>query len=107
MPEPTIHILSFDPLRLELPPVAAFSNTARIRLPPVRLKLLDLSLGGLLEGAPAVGAEAPVTDVCIDFDGATLKIGEVVDIIVASVDNFRQVWQAAQGALDRYGPLLR
>lgn len=107
MPEPTIYILSFDPLRLELPPVMAFSNTARIRLPPVKLKLLDLSLGGLLDDAPSIATEAPVTDVCIDFAGATLKVGEVVDLIVASVDNFRRVWQAAQEALDRYGPLLR
>lgn len=106
MTEPTITILSFDPLQMQLPSAPAAFAIVVVRLPPVHLKLFDLSLGGIIPDGPHIGTELPMADIVI-----TLKepaaLGKIVDMIAASVDRWREIWQATQRFADDYGPIFK
>ena len=65
MTEPTITILSFDPLQMQLPSAPAAFAIVVVRLPPVHLKLFDLSLGGIIPDGPHIGTELPMADIVI------------------------------------------
>ena len=106
MSEPTITILSFDPLQMQLPLASAAFAIVVVRLPPVHLKLFDLSLGGIIPDDPHVGTELPVTDIVITLK-EPVALGKIVDMIAASVDRWCEIWQATQRFADDYGPIFK
>ncbi len=105
MSTPLITIEGFDPLRLELPAVTGLSTEVRVRLPPVHVKLVDLSLGGLVPDAPHIGLDAPMTDITILLPEPT-TVGEIVNTLIASAGAWQALWLASQRALDNCGPIL-
>lgn len=106
MPDtPLIAILSFDPLRLELPTAAELAGEVQVQLPPVHVNLIDLSLGGLLPDRPHIGADLPMTKVSIKLSEPA-TVGNLVDLIAGRIDIWRDLWRASQRALDKCGPLL-
>ena len=106
MTEPTITILSFDPLQMQLPSAPAAFAKVIVRLPPVHLKLFDLSLCGIIPDNPHIGAELPLTEITISLKEPATP-GEIVDMIAGSVDMWREVWQATQRFADDYGPIFK
>ena len=94
----TIAILKFDPLTLELPAVPMIEDEVVIQLPPVHLTILDLSMGGIIDGHPHIGANVPLINVTIKLT-VPLRLGEVVDMIVGKLDLWREAWQAGQNAV--------
>ena len=104
MTEPTITILSFEPLQMQLPLASAAFAIVVVRLPPVHLKLFDLSLGGIIPDDPHVGTELPMTDIVITLQ-EPVALGKIVDMIATSVDRWREIWQATQRFADDYGPI--
>lgn len=103
---PLIIIMSFEPLRLELPESRLkLSCQVRVRLPPVRVKLIDLSLGGLVLDAPTISADLPMTELTISFK-EPITLGDLIDIILANADAWQALWRASQEALDKCGPIL-
>lgn len=94
----TIAILKFDPLTLELPNVPMIEDEVVIQLPPVHLTILDLSMGGAIDGHPHIGTDAPLINVTIKLT-APLALGTVIDMIVGGLDLWRDAWQAGQDAV--------
>ncbi len=105
MSTPLITIEGFDPLCLELPAVTGLSTEVRVRLPPVHVKLVDLSPGGLVSDGPHIGMDAPMTDITITLLEPT-TVGEIVNILIASAGFLQALWQGSQEALDKCGPIL-
>lgn len=106
MSKPTLTILSFDPLQLQLPDAPFACQEVVVRLPPVHCKLLDLSLGGIIPGYRYLSADLPLTAITLTFaEPATL--GEIADLIAKSPDHWRAVWQATQRFADDYGPIFK
>ena len=104
--EPVVHIFSFDPLHLELPQTPVLSGTVRVRLPPVRLKLFDLSLGGIIPDSPYIGTEVPIADITIGLI-EPMKVGEIVDLIANTATSWQALWQAVQESVDEHGAIFR
>lgn len=105
MTTPLIVIESFDPLRMELPGTAEVDGEIHVQLPPVHVKLVDLSLGGLLDDAPHIGMDAPMTRIKIELSEPS-TVGEIVNMLIHSKDAWQALWRASQKALDGCGPLL-
>lgn len=101
-----IHILSFDPLRLELPSTQKVVGEVAIRLPPVHLRLLDLSMGGIIDGSPHVGADTPLWDITFNV-AKPIPLSKLVDLVTTKADHFKAVWQEAQNVLDETAPLIK
>lgn len=101
-----IHILSFDPLRLELPAGKKVVGKVAIRLPPVHLRLYDLSMGGIIDGSPHLGADTPMWDITLDVP-KPIPLSKLVDLVTTKADHFKAVWQVAQNALDEAAPLVK
>ena len=100
-----IIIEGFEPLRLALPADVDLVGEVRVQLPPVHVKLIDLSLGGLLDDAPHIGLDAPMTCIKIELSEPT-TVGHIVDAIIDSASSWWALWQASQKALDKCGPIL-
>ena len=105
MTAPLIIIEGFDPLRLTLPADTELTNELRVRLPPVHIKLLDLSMGGLIPDGPHIGMDAPMTDITITL-AEPATVGNIFDAIAGNIDAWRDLWVASQQALDKCGPIL-
>ena len=105
MSAPLLIIEGFDPLRLQMPAEMRLTDQVRVRLPPVHVKLVDLSLGGLVPDAPHIGLDAPVTDITIILPEPT-TVGEIVNTLIASAGAWQALWLASQRALDNCGPIL-
>lgn len=101
---PRIAILSFDPLRLELPENLEPTTEVLVCLPPVHIKLFDLSMGGLVPDDPHIGMDAPITNITIILPKPT-SVGDIVSMISASASTWRALWLASQKALDNCGPV--
>ena len=106
MTEPTITILSFDPLQMQLRSAPAAFAIVVVRLPLVHLKLFDLSLGGIIPDGPHIGTELPMADIVIALKEPA-ALGKIVDMIAASVDRWCEIWQASQRFADDYGPIFK
>jgi hypothetical protein len=102
MNAPLIIIESFDPLRLQLPAEMRLADQVRVRLPPVHIRLFDLSLGGLI---PDIGLDAPMTELIITL-AEPATVGNIFDAIAGNIDAWRDLWLASQQALDKCGPIL-
>ena len=100
-----IVIESFDPLRLQLPAAVDLAGHVMVQLPPVHVKLVDLSLGGLIEDKPHLGADLPMTCIRIDLPKPS-TVGEIVNMLISTVDAWHSMWRASQKALDGCGPIL-
>jgi hypothetical protein len=105
MSTPLIIIESFDPLRLTLPADRRLAGHVRVRLPPVHIKLVDLSMGGIIPDGPHIGLDAPMTDLIITL-AEPATVGNIFDAIAGNIDVWRDLWRASQEALDKCGPLL-
>jgi len=105
MSAPLIIIEGFDPLRLTFPAGTGLTSEARVRLPPVHVKLLDLSMGGLIPDGPHIGMDAPMTELIITL-AEPATVGNIFDAIVGNIDAWRDLWLASQQALDKCGPIL-
>lgn len=105
MTVPVVIIESFDPLRLQLPAGMRLTDQVRVRLPPVHVKLLDLSLGGLIPDSSYIGLDAPMTELIITL-AEPATVGNIFDAIAGSIDAWRDLWLASQEALDKCGPIL-
>jgi hypothetical protein len=101
----TLIIEGFEPLRLTLPADVDLVGEVQVQLPPVHVKLVDLSLGGLVPDAPHIGLDAPMTDITIILPEPT-TVGEIVNTLIASAGAWQALWLASQRALDNCGPIL-
>lgn len=106
MAEQVVTIDGFDPLKVSIPRAERFAGVVRIQLPPVHLVIYDLSLGGILDGAPHIGADARVTDLVLTLGEPGITGAQLFDLIYAAQDRFRDIWQAMQRAMDERGALL-
>lgn len=99
-----IKILQFDPLRLELPTVKEGKRFS-IVLPPVHVKVLDLSMGGLIEGNPHIGADAELFECYANFD-EPVPVATMVEHIAGAADLYKKMWAHLQKGMDAADPLL-
>ncbi len=91
----TVSILKFDPLTLELPADAMIDGELTIVLPPVHLVVYDLSMGGIIPGAPHVGADYPLARLTVPLD-KPMGLGAVVDMVVVNLPLARAAWRSIQ-----------
>jgi hypothetical protein len=105
MSAPLLIIEGFDPLRLQLPAEMQLTDQVRVRLPPVHIRLLDLSMGGLIPDGPHIGMDAPMTELTITL-AEPATVGNIFDAIAGNIDAWRDLWLASQEALDKCGPIL-
>lgn len=101
---PLIVIESFDPLHLTFSKLEA-TDVVEVQLPPVWVKLLDLSLDGLIEDAPYVGAEISLPHIEMRLS-QPLPMGEIANMIIDNINAWQDVWRNMQKAMDRHGALL-
>lgn len=101
-----IHILSFDPLRLELPAGNKVVGKVAIRLPPVHLRLYDLSMGGIIDGSPHIGADTPLWDITFNLE-KPIPLSKLVSLVTTKANDFKAVWKQAQSVLDEAEPLIK
>lgn len=101
-----IHILSFNPLRLELPADQQVVGDVAIRLPPVHLRVLDLDLGGAIPGSPHIGADTPLWDITFKVT-KPIPLSKLVELVTTKAPSFEAVWKEAQSILDQEAPLVK
>ncbi len=100
---PTIKILQFDPLQLELPP-GDIVGEIEIELPPVHVRILDLGMGGLLPNAH-IGADISAISIKMSVEtpqGGQILLGHVRDFPA----DYKKIWELAQAEFDEQGALL-
>ncbi len=105
MTTPLIIIEGFEPLRLTLPADADLAGRVQVQLPPVHVTLVDLSLGGLIPDRPHIGMDAPMT--CFEITlSKPSTVGDIVNMLLSTMDTWQALWRASQQALDGCGALL-
>lgn len=98
-------IEGFDPLRLTLPAEVDVKDVIEVELPPVRVKLLDLSLGGVIEDRPHISADMPSPRIQIRLSEPA-TVGEIVNMLIGSASAWQEAWQGMQNIASSQGALL-
>lgn len=93
-----IRIDSFDPLQITFPD-RPITGPVAIILPPMDLKLIDLSMGGSIPGA-YIGSRAPVASVNIDLGSHVMSAGDMTEFISRSRAALKEAWQLYQAGLN-------
>jgi hypothetical protein len=99
--EPTRILLHFEPeYRAELPPADRFVGEVEIILPEVRVKLLDLSMGGIIPDGPYVGGKGRVWTFRVDFPEPGITAGDMLKFLAEAEPQFREMHQVIQSMMD-------
>lgn len=104
-----ISVTSFDPLVMQLPAAAQVANILVIKLPALHLKVFDLSMGGIVPGAPHIGADAQMLEVTITTknpEDDPFTLGWSVNYIADSLETLKEAWKIAQDLINAQGALL-
>ena len=92
-------INSFDPLDIQIPNVSHVDGNIRIMLPPVNIKLIDLSMGGIL-GNTHIGTKGNVVSVTLTI-GEKITVGKVVEMIVQILPYLKEAHQIYQDEFNK------
>ena len=93
-------LIDFDPLRITLPGPGPFVGKVRIVLPEVHVKLVDLSMGGILPGAH-VGSEGRLWSLDIpDVPEPGMTAGQVTEFVAAAEKELKRMWELIQEEMD-------
>ena len=101
-----IKITSFDPLTIEMPEEpkgGGFTDKIIILLPPVKITLFRLNLGG--EHLGDIVSMAPATSIEITPHGSPTA-EQLYTFIHESRAALKEVWDITQKTIDNRGPLL-
>jgi hypothetical protein len=101
---PIIKILGFHPLHLELPALNTPVMAVTVQLPPNRIKLLDLSKSGLMDGQ--IIADLPTMNISVTLS-EPLTIFQIVSTITTSPESWEGIWTKAQEYFDECQPILK
>lgn len=98
-------ITGFHPLNVTLPPGEEVVGKIRIVLPPIHVKVYDLSMGiDLLHGAH-LGSDVPILG--LDLEATEpVPVEALMAFIVKSKDDLEQIWKLGQTQFDKKGALL-
>jgi len=100
-PASIVKINKFDPLTMELP--EKIMLPARLYLPNIRLKLYDLSMGGIIPGA-ALTSDAQVF--CLDIGteedaGTEFEIGKFMEFVRVTLPTLVEMHRIAQAEFNK------
>lgn len=102
-PIPTITILSFHPLRLELPASNEPIMAINVQLPPTHIKVMDLTKGGWLESPLTV--ELPMMNILVTLSDPT-PITQVAALVVNTSESWENIWLEVQKHCDELLPII-
>lgn len=94
-----VRITQFNPILLEVGDLE-FPEGVAIDFPPLDLKVMDLSMGGIMPGAGVIAKDAALMTQYIKAPGATLTISQVIEMLLKLQDDFFEAWKAASVALN-------
>lgn len=77
----------------------------RIVLPDVHVKVVDLSMGGIIPNGPHLGADVPMVGVDVEFE-EPVEIGKFMQFVVNSADVLEKAWKESQKVIDKHGAVL-
>lgn len=105
MTEPTeIRIKGFHPLDISLPEGDTVQGVVRIVLPDIHVQLLDLSMGGILQGAH-IGSDAALYGYELELP-ESVEISKLMQFVIASREQLEEMWKLIQAEYDKKGALL-
>lgn len=93
-----VRITQFNPLLLEVGELE-FPEGVAVDFPPLDLKIMDLSMGGIMPGAGVIAKDAALITQYINTPGATLTISQVIEMLLRLQGDFFEAWKAASVAL--------
>ena len=92
-------IKSFDPLDIQIPNVSHVEGSIRVMLPSIHIKLIDLSMDGIL-GNTHIGAEGNVVSLTLTI-GEKISVGKVVEMIVQILPYLKEAHQIYQDEFNK------
>lgn len=96
----TITINSFEPLNVTMPQ-SAITGDVVILLPPIHIKVKDMSFGGVLPGAH-IGADDNLARFSFTLtDGHEMTRAQIMELIDNCLEQLKKVWQLAQNEFDK------
>ena len=93
-------LLSFDPLRIELPGPGPFAGTVRIVLPEHHVRLIDLSMGGILPGAHVGGEGRIASWNILDIPEPGMEAADLLNFIAEAEGQFKEMHRLIQEQMD-------
>jgi len=93
-PRSTVKINSFEPLQVELPEKLIIP--LRLILPTLKIKLYDLSMGGLLPGAAIVSDGQFFSLDMTGEEGTELELGKFMEFVRKSLPQLKEMHKLAQ-----------
>ena len=99
---PTHHILiDFDPLQITLPGAGPFAGEVRLILPEFRIRLHDLSMGGIVPDEPYIGGDGRLFRLKLIINEPGISASDLLSFIESAQDELREVHQIVQQELDK------
>ncbi len=92
-------LVSFDPLKIELPGAGPFVGEIRIVLPEVHFKLHDLSMGGIIPDGPYIGGDARLWGFTFAMDEPGMEAGALLTFIASVEEQLKEMHRLIQEAM--------
>lgn len=94
-------LVSFNPLRIDLPGAGPFVGEIQVVLPENHVTVMDLSMGGMIPGSPHIGGDARIFGFKFEVPEPGMEAADLLKFIETTADKLEGLHEFCQDELDK------